>query len=515
MLEAEARWQSASSDGHKINLRRGSATKQFMKLSHAQASALQLHHTLEAKARVQTNEGEAGVALEVVRAGGNMLANLRNVREHSSGPGDGEGRAVTGLKHLHSQYVGPIGVGTKLSPDGCFSKDGDNPPETKGESSLSQNGQVMCSVSAQQQVSVVFDTGSTNIWISSDLCKKGSCVMEGRHRYNHTASETYEIPKSESRLIVKFGTGGLAGPYGVDNFGIGPFTVHKQQFALIQEQEGQVFQDNDGILGLAFPAMAAKGTHPFFDSIIQQKALEKNEFSFFFSKDDAAGNAIFWGGVDPAFHDGPIEYYPVVDPFYWSLDLHSFRIGDKEYLGDGSWKGGSAPTKEGGTVPTKEGDTASLTQGAAGKKAATCTARAIVDTGTTYFTAEQVVFDAVMEKLSVGHCKDMDDKSHPPMTFTLGSASGPREIVLTHDQYMATSLSDSWCEPAFMRIDLPKTRGPGMILGDAFLRHYMAVFDRQDGDVSKARIGFAKAASGEETSKRLRELTSSQAAFGT
>ena len=32
-----------------------------------------------------------------------------------------------------------------------------------------------------------------------------------------------------------------------------------------------------------------------------------------------AGNAVFWGGVDPAFYSEPVEYFHVDDPYYWSL----------------------------------------------------------------------------------------------------------------------------------------------------------------------------------------------------
>merc|ERR1719284_1294983 len=56
-----------------------------------------------------------------------------------------------------TEYVGPIGVGSK--------------PDT---------------------LKVVFDTGSTNLWMASTLCKRGSCVERGRARFNHKASLTFQ-----------------------------------------------------------------------------------------------------------------------------------------------------------------------------------------------------------------------------------------------------------------------------------------------------------------------------------
>lgn len=66
----------------------------------------------------------------------------------------------------------------------------------------------------------------------------------------------------------------------------------------------------EGILGLAFPSMSANGVVPFFDNVIDQRVLAKNEFAFYFNMDEAAksnqatgNNAIFWGGVDLAFYE--------------------------------------------------------------------------------------------------------------------------------------------------------------------------------------------------------------------
>merc|ERR1740129_327821 len=139
---------------------------------------------------------------------------------------------------------------------------------------------------------------------------------------------------------------------------------------MIQEANGAVFQEIplEGILGLAFPAMAADGASPFFDTIIRQKALERNMFAFYFSRTNPSANAIFWGSVDEKFHEGPIEYFKVTDPFFWSIDLLSFQIADEELLGDGQHAAAAS------------GNGSSLVETFSVPKA-------IVDTGTTFFTA--------------------------------------------------------------------------------------------------------------------------------
>merc|ERR1719409_1479109 len=123
----------------------------------------------------------------------------------------------------------------------------------------------------------------------------------------------------------------LEWPKGIPPFG--PFKVENQTFAMIERERGAVFAEIpfEGILGLAFPSMSAHHVTPFFDSVIQQGVLKKNEFSFYLNQHDDRPSALLWGGVDPALYVGQIEMFPVNQPHYWSLDLYDFKIGTKSY----------------------------------------------------------------------------------------------------------------------------------------------------------------------------------------
>eukprot|EP00391_Amoebophrya_sp_Ameob2_P012918 CAMPEP_0178998188 /NCGR_PEP_ID=MMETSP0795-20121207/9385_1 /TAXON_ID=88552 /ORGANISM="Amoebophrya sp., Strain Ameob2" /LENGTH=909 /DNA_ID=CAMNT_0020690861 /DNA_START=151 /DNA_END=2880 /DNA_ORIENTATION=+ len=224
-----------------------------------------------------------------------------------------------------------------------------------------------CHYEEQSLINVVFDTGSTNLWIASDLCKEEPCTASDRHRYNHEISESFTENAVDRELDIEFGTGELKGLQGIDDFHVGPFTVRQQSFGLISEEIGDAFKSIpfEGILGLAFPSMSANGVTPFFDSVMQQGVLEKNEFAFYFNMEEAATavstleattsgasamkgldhmattksrntspppmNALFWGGVDEHFYEAPIRRYNVTQEHYWSLDLLQFRVGNEVY----------------------------------------------------------------------------------------------------------------------------------------------------------------------------------------
>lgn len=475
MLEAESRWHKG---GHSALVQ----ISGFVPISEKQAQALREHHL----SHLQVSRSSS-----VIETAGSKR--YRSIQYHDPATG-AHAKAVTGLSNLESQYVGPIGVGSVLVPQDCAPGGSLVYISQRDKSDTHSKERVeSCHVEDQAQVWVVFDTGSTNIWVDSDLCKKGACTRRPR-KYDHTKSRSFSSPPTTVLISIQFGTGAITGPQGIDDFHVGPFTIYNQSFGMIETEEGFVFYEVpfEGILGLAFPSMSANGAVPFFDNIINQQALDKNIFSFYFSLADPAANAVFWGGVDPAFFTGPIEYFKVVDPFYWSVTLLAFKIGSHDLTEELRVSGPPG----------------------AGNK----TIKAIVDTGTTYFSAGSKVFQHILSLLPSVPCSQMTPQSHPPVTLTLLREDGkPRDFVLDNSQYM-TSVggnvsAGSLCSPAFMSIEIPVTHAPAMVLGEVFLRNYYSVFDRGDGSESQGRVGFALARHDQEAVARLKTLTQHQPAF--
>eukprot|EP00927_Polykrikos_kofoidii_P020296 TRINITY_DN1959_c0_g1_i3.p1 TRINITY_DN1959_c0_g1~~TRINITY_DN1959_c0_g1_i3.p1 ORF type:complete len:473 (-),score=85.12 TRINITY_DN1959_c0_g1_i3:30-1388(-) len=387
------------------------------------------------------------------------------------------------LSNVGALYVGPIGVGTDPS---CENRRDCKKPESV--------------------LWVVFDTGSTNIWISSDLCTYGPCSWSGRKEFNHTRSSTYSYLHPRTHLKVKFGTGMLRGPLAKDNFHIGPAVVEGQAFAMIEQQVGNVFRANpfEGIVGLAFPALATKSAPAFFDTVVRERVLDHNEFSLYLSRDNPSANAMFWGGVDPSLFEGKLEFFPVVDPYYWGLELVNFKIGAKLMIGPNGFASSIVSEKDSSHVDVV-GPRPTIKPPPGPK--------AIVDTGTTYYTAEPAIFGKVSSLIRGTKCDAMTEGSHPNLTLTLRNARGQeRPFIIPHTQYMV-SHDGVYCTPGFMKIKVPAAHGPGMMLGEIFLKHHYAVFDRRDGHELRGRIGFAKSRQDATGIGRVMELTKHQPSF--
>lgn len=118
---------------------------------------------------------------------------------------------------------------------------------------------------------MIYDTGSANIWINSKHCSDPGC--KNHKQYDSSKSPTYESVGLD--LDVQFGTGELIGEFAKDTVFFGDVEVLDQEFVEIFEERGGIFEEShfDGLVGLAFPSMAAYNKNPLFDNLMKQKRV--------------------------------------------------------------------------------------------------------------------------------------------------------------------------------------------------------------------------------------------------
>ena len=324
-----------------------------------------------------------------------------------------------------SQYYGPIALGT--------------PP---------------------QNFTVIFDTGSSNLWVPSTKCGRFDIACQTHNKYNSSASSTYQ--SNGETFAIQYGTGSLTGFLSEDTLRLSDLVVVDQVFAEATSEPGVTFTAAkfDGILGLAFESISVDAVTPVWYNIMDQKLVEQNLFSFWLSKDagNVVGGELILGGVDPSRFTGPITYTPLFSETYWAIYVENILMNGVSI--------GACPSP-----------------GAPG-------CRSICDSGTSLLTGPSKDIAVINGQLGCktnfegeciwNTCPNLN--TLPVISFVISG----RSFNLTGPDYVL--VSGSACISGFMGLDLDPPIGPGWILGDVFISTFYAVFDF-DGE----QVGFATA----------------------
>uniref|UniRef100_A0A8C9FZV7 Peptidase A1 domain-containing protein n=1 Tax=Pavo cristatus TaxID=9049 RepID=A0A8C9FZV7_PAVCR len=130
-----------------------------------------------------------------------------------------------------------------------------------------------------QQFSVIFDTGSANLWVPSVYCSSPACA--NHQRFDPARSSTYR--STATSVAAWYGTGSMVGVLAYDTVTVSIQGVQNQMVGLSQWEPGSflVHVPFDGFLGLAFPRIAASGATPLFDSMMSQGLVAQDLFSIY------------------------------------------------------------------------------------------------------------------------------------------------------------------------------------------------------------------------------------------
>ncbi|NWI57896.1 CATE protein, partial [Calyptomena viridis] len=309
--------------------------------------------------------------------------------------------------------------------------------------------------SPPQNFTVVFDTGSSNLWVPSVYCVSKACA--GHAKFHPTQSSTYQ--PIGTPFSIQYGTGSMTGLIGSDQVVIEGLIVSNQQFAESISEPGKAFLDAefDGILGLGYPSLAVDGVTPVFDNMMAQNLVELPLFSVYMSTNPESplGGELLFGGFDTSRFTGTLNWVPVTQQGYWQIQLDNIQLG--------------------GTV-------AFCVNGC----------QAIVDTGTSLISGpskEVKELQNYIGAVSVDgeyavECSNLNVM--PDITFTINGLP----YTLNAQAYTLMEDSDgvAFCLSGFQGNDISPPTGPLWILGDVFIRQFYSVFDRGNN-----RVGLAPA----------------------
>lgn len=313
-----------------------------------------------------------------------------------------------------------------------------------------------------QPFKVVFDTGSSNLWVPSHKCSIFDLACDLHNQYNQEKSSTY-IPNGQN-FTIQYGSGGeIAGSLANDNVNIGGLEIKNQTFAQITTEKGisWIAAKFDGILGFAFESISVDHVTPVWYNLMSQGLVEQPIFGVWLSSNPQGqnGGILTLGGLDSARYTGTFTFAPLISETYWEFEVTDFQLAGKSM----GWCSG-------------------------GEKC-----HAIADTGTslivgpvkeigelnTKLGAIQVGAEAIFTNCTATANLPSVDVVISGTTFTLT----PEDYVLKVSEFGKTI-----CLSGFGGIDLPPNIGPLYILGDVFIRTYYTQFDFKG-----QKVGFAKA----------------------
>lgn len=309
----------------------------------------------------------------------------------------------------------------------------------------------------KQNFMVVFDTGSSNLWVPSKTCKFWNIACMLHNKYDNRKSSTYVA--DGRKFSIQYGSGSMEGFVSKDKVCIDVNCVQPQEFAEATSEPGIAFVAArfDGILGMAYPNISVDKLVPVFQNMLKQKVLAQPVFAFWLDRDPNApsGGELTLGGIDKTRYTGEINYIPVDKEGYWQFPMDNVQSG-------------------GQTIACGAG------------------CQAIADTGTSLITGPTddivTIQRLIGAQFTLGqymvNCSNIDQL--PQLTFVIAGKS----FTLNGEDYILkiSTLGHTMCLSGFMGLDMPARIGKLWILGDVFIGKFYTVFD-----FGANRVGFATA----------------------
>lgn len=305
--------------------------------------------------------------------------------------------------------------------------------------------------SPPQKFLVIYDTGSSNLWVPSKGCTN---CKEGSPRYDSSKSAKYV--KDGQSFALQYGTGSCNGFLSQDDIQMGGLTIDGFKFGEVTEEAKDVFGTApfDGILGMG-PAAAAIDHVPMpMDMLVNQSKIAHNIFAFYLSSGGKAGSVLTLGGTDSSLYTGEFSYVPLARAAkilpYWLVSASDIKVGGTSTHAC-NWLTGCYM---------------------------------VVDTGTSVLAGPPSAMDALIKQ--IGNVKA--DCSNVASLPTIAVTMGGKDFELGPDFYVLRAKDDSGKEQCQLGIEGVNAGAPIWILGDPFLRKYYTVWDAE-----LKRVGFALA----------------------
>ncbi|XP_014259901.1 cyprosin-like isoform X2 [Cimex lectularius] len=182
----------------------------------------------------------------------------------------------------------------------------------------------VCIGTPPQLFSVIFDTGSSLLWVPSNSCDSPACLKS--RRFVRRNSKTYEpLDKIVSVFYLKSSVKGLLAREQIQLGGVS----YKGIFAEAIQEPGEGFLGAhfDGIMGMSLPE---QDQYSILSVMVQQNLVKRKIISFYLKRNltENQGGLMMIGGWDENyFSANNISYIPVnQNATKWEFTLDNVRV---------------------------------------------------------------------------------------------------------------------------------------------------------------------------------------------
>uniref|UniRef100_A0A915LVU1 Peptidase A1 domain-containing protein n=1 Tax=Meloidogyne javanica TaxID=6303 RepID=A0A915LVU1_MELJA len=299
--------------------------------------------------------------------------------------------------------------------------------------------------SPPQRFNVLFDTGSSNLWIPCSNCNNTACIQHNSFKCSNSSTCSH----TGKSFTINYGTGSATGEF---------LAMKVWASARIPIKDLAVQQDVafDGILGMAWNSISVGLVSQPLSQIFKNHQLcAEKRFAFWLTNDNydvtnsTIGGEFTLCGTNSERYKEPIFWCPLMSTDYWRLSLTSVSL-DSLVL-------------------------------------SSINASAILDTGTSLIAGPSSIINKINAKIGAQNylggwlnlnCSTLNKL--PSVHFTLGG----NNFTLIPADYVI-QIDKNTCLSGFASVDL---NGNMWILGDLFITKWYTIFDHEN-----KRVGLAEA----------------------
>lgn len=353
--------------------------------------------------------------------------------------------------------------------------------------------------SNEQNITVLVDTGSSDLWVmssdnpycsssssssssSSAVADSVSNVFESTEdsttvtcysgtRFDASDSDTFSL--NSTAFDISYGDGTFAnGTYAQDTVRYGGATISNANFAFANESDSEISVFGIGLEGLEAIVTTYNSDGSFSPTyanlpaqMVEQGVIARNVYSLWLDDEEASQGTLLFGGIDHSKYSGSLETVPLLSS-YSGADPNEFLV---------------------------KLDSISVYQGSNEAQIVECAYPALLDSGTSFMMLPKPFYYAVLDSIGGVYATDGNSFADCDLTGGLIFDFSGLQVNVSFDQILFTvSSSSSVCQLGI----LPSSSS--LVLGDTFLRSAYVVYDLENYEVAMAQANTSPGSSSVE-----------------